>query len=88
MHHGFLLFLLVVCLAMLASVEGFATFFRGTVCPDGWSEAAEARGRVIVSVADPMLVGVTVGQPLAAGQAVQPHSHSVTLAATLPPRFM
>lgn len=30
-------------------------------CPSGWEEIPEAKGRVVVSVIDPTIAGITVG---------------------------
>ena len=65
--------MLVVGLVVLMGVgaragnldAGFATYFRSTACPKGWSPLPEAEGRLIVSVADASVSGLTLGDPLA-----------------------
>lgn len=73
-----LLSLLSVC--MLASSawalpRGFTTFFNLESCPPGFHEIPESKGRVIVSVDDAKIAGLTVGEPLKDGEDPT-HTHS------------
>jgi hypothetical protein len=46
--------------ASAALPEGFATFFMGSDCPSGWREVPQAKGRMIVSVNNSAVSGITV----------------------------
>ncbi len=63
--------------------RGFTTFFSTPACPSGWRELNEARGRLIVSVADPTTAGITVNAPLQDQEDIQ-HSHSYSTTVHIP----
>jgi hypothetical protein len=44
---------------------GMVAFFDGTACPDGWTLAGYAQGRLILGVTSGVFVGAQVGVPLA-----------------------
>lgn len=78
---------MVVAAALFACVaavpQGFSAFFDAASCPDGWGELNVAQGRLIVSVSDPSLVGVTVNQPLA-DQEDRSHQHTFNAIVNVP----
>jgi hypothetical protein len=62
--------------------EGMVAFFMssGSTCPDGWTAASQAQGRLIVGVASGSDVGVTVNDPLdGPNDPVNWHGFSTTL---------
>eukprot|EP00300_Choanocystis_sp_HF-7_P039863 c6210_g1_i1.p1 GENE.c6210_g1_i1~~c6210_g1_i1.p1 ORF type:complete len:389 (-),score=55.81 c6210_g1_i1:31-1197(-) len=77
----------VVLFASVASVTclplGFSTFFEGTQCPPGWKALPVARGRLIVSVTDSSIAGVTVNPPLG-DREDRTHSHPFTTSIHIP----
>ena len=83
-HTSLALTLLTPAAAFLA--QGFSTFFS-TPCPAGWAEIPSARGRVVVSVADASIAGLTVGAPLAAEED-RLHNHSFSGTFTLPSKHI
>jgi len=62
--------------------QGIAHWFRSTTCPDGWQEFASTKGRLIVSVSDGMLGGLTVNDALA-NLEDRTHSHEIESQVTL-----
>ena len=73
-----------LCRAFLA--QGFSTFFS-TPCPAGWAEIPAARGRLIVSVTDASLAGLTVGAALGAEED-RTHTHNFSGTFTLPSKHL
>jgi hypothetical protein len=61
---------------------GFGTFFLNG-CPEGWVEIPEAQGRLVVSVVDPTVAGLTVNDPLG-DQENREHQHPYSGNFTLP----
>lgn len=54
-----------------------AYFTGGNGCPDGWTAAAEAAGRIAVGVTDVNNIGLGTGTPLG-DQEDRVHTHSFT----------
>ena len=72
-------FLLLCSLHLSSSVipAGFSTFFRGSSCPPGWIETPDSNGRIVVSVSQGSLSGLTVGTPLG-NMEDRTHSHTIS----------
>lgn len=91
MHHptpGSLHAVVAMVFVLIAGVTtalpaGFATFFDRTSCPEGWRALNVAQGRLIVSVKDATLAGITVNAPLA-DREDRVHSHSYSSSVTVP----
>lgn len=67
---------LLSCSVVSALPAGFSTFFVSpTGCPDGWYTPAEMTGRLIVSVTDGSISGLTVNNPLG-DREDRAHTHS------------
>ena len=66
--------------------QGFSTFFSAP-CPAGWSEIPSARGRVVVSVIDASVAGLTVGAALGPEED-RLHNHSFSGTFTLPSKHI
>jgi hypothetical protein len=63
---------------------GAVVFFaQGAKCPDGYQPAGYATGRLVLAVANGVLVGALVGVPLA-DREDRMHSHAFNLAGSLP----
>lgn len=57
--------------------SGMVAFVSGNTCPPGWVVPESAQGRLIIGVADPNAVGITVGTPLI-DKTPPTHSHPFT----------
>lgn len=77
--------LLLVCQlsTILALPAGTMTFFESPSCPAGWSLVQTTQGRLIVSVTNFELAGVTVNTPLG-DQEDRTHTHTYTTTANFP----
>lgn len=63
--------------------SGMIAYFAGTNgCPDGWTAATEAAGRIAVGVTDVNNIGLTTGTPLA-NQEDRVHTHTFAASATI-----
>ena len=60
-----------------ATPAGFATFFRGSSCPSGWSVVSSAQGRLILTDDGTMSVGLTTNTVLG-DREDRTHTHTVT----------
>jgi hypothetical protein len=69
--------------AAQALPAGFGTFFSTATCPPGWQALPESEGRLVVSVTDASVAGLTVGEPLGPEED-RVHSHEFTTTLTLP----
>lgn len=73
----------LVAFAVAQIPDGFSTFFQSATCPDGWEEAVDCKGRLLVSVTNPTDGGITVGDALA-DQEDRLHSHAYSATLDLP----
>ena len=78
-----LFYVLCSSCGVAALPKGFATFFRGSTCPSGWSRVTTADGRLIVAADTTRTLGGTVGTALS-DQEVRSHSHSTSCSFTFP----
>ena len=53
------------CAQQTSIPAGFATYFDGSTCPKGWRQIPSAMGRLVVSVSDPDIAGLTLHDALA-----------------------
>ena len=60
-----------------ATPAGFATFFRGSSCPSGWSAVSSAQGRLILTDDGTMSVGLTKNTVLG-DREDRTHTHTVS----------
>lgn len=58
--------------------SGMVAFVSGNSCPLGWIVPESAQGRLIIGVADPASVGITVDAPLE-NKTPPTHSHAFTV---------
>lgn len=63
--------------------DGTVSFMSGSVCPPGWQELTDARGRFVVGKTDGTVVGSLVGTALAEGED-RVHSHDYATTVTVP----
>jgi len=80
-------FIVLLGLSLLLSTSnaipvGFTTFFSSATCPNGWYQLGTASGRLIVSVANSTVAGITVNTPLS-DQEDRVHLHAYTTSVTL-----
>jgi hypothetical protein len=62
------------------SPAGMVAFFTGTSCPNGWTAASYASGRLVVAVTEGDEVGNTVGTPLSDREdRTHDHGYSTTI---------
>jgi hypothetical protein len=64
---------------------GTIVYVQAATCPDGWEEAFELRGRLVVGTTATNAPGDTHGEPLEAGED-RVHGHAVSGTATLSSR--
>jgi hypothetical protein len=65
---------------------GFTTYFS-VPCPPGWASINDAQGRVVVSVGDASIAGLSVGTPLAAEED-RLHTHAFNGTFSLPSKHI
>lgn len=63
--------------------SGTVVYVQASTCPDGWEEAFDLRGRIVVGTTAINAPGDTYGDPLEAGED-RAHGHAVTGTASVP----
>ena len=73
---------MLVVLSLAQAPAGLTVFFNTQQCPPSWYEYEPAKGRLVLSVVDPVQGGTTLGESLAAATAPT-HSHPYQVTVTL-----